>query len=102
MKRMLSLAVLAAALMSLAPAGDALAGGRHDRDRHHHHHHYYDRGYDHWGGRHHHHHYHRPPPPPPVYYHYYAPPPRPPATIIYRDYGRGPSLVLDVEIGRRR
>lgn len=99
MKRMLSLAALAAALMSLAPIGDALAGGRHDRDKHHHHYHYYDRGYDHRGGRH-YHHSHRPPPPPPVHYYYYAPPPRPPATIIYRDYGRGPSL--DVEIGRRR
>lgn len=99
MKRMLAFAALAAAMISLAPEGDALAGGRHDRDRHHHH--YYDRGYDHRGGRH-YHHYDRPPPPPPVHYYYYAPPPRPPATIIYRDHGRGPSLVLDVEIGRRR
>jgi opacity protein-like surface antigen len=99
MKRMLCLAALAAALISLAPMGDALAGGRHDRDRHHHH--YHDRGHDHRGGRH-YHLYDRPPPPPPVHYYYYAPPPRPPATIIYRDYGRGPSLVLDVEIGRRR
>ncbi|WP_133065376.1 hypothetical protein [Niveispirillum lacus] len=103
MKRMVALAALAAALMTMAPVGDAWAGGRHDRDRHpHHHHHYYgERGYDYRGGRnHHHHHYRRPPPP--VHYYYYAPPPRPPVTVIYRDYGYGPSLILDVEIGRRR
>ncbi|WP_298327328.1 hypothetical protein [Asticcacaulis sp.] len=82
MKTRMAMAALAAALLSLAPAMQALAGDhRHGRDRHHHHHHY-DRGYDRG----------------PRYdnYRYYRPPPRPSAIFIYRDYGYGPSLVLDV------
>lgn len=102
MKTRMTIAALAAALLSLAPAMQASAGDhRHGRDRHHHHHHY-DRGYDRGPRNYDYRYYRPPPPPPPVHYYYYAPPPRPPATVIYRDYGYGPSLVLDVEIGRRR
>lgn len=106
MKKALSLAAIAAAVVTLAPIDDAFAGDDHRRNRHHDR--YYDR--DHDRGRshhhHHHHHYHRPPPPPPVVYHYYAPPPRPPATVIYRDvyrdYPVGNSFMLNVQIDGRR
>jgi ABC-type Zn2+ transport system substrate-binding protein/surface adhesin len=105
MKKALSFAAIAAAVVSLAPIEEAFAGDDHRRDRHHQ---YHDR--DHDRGRHHHqHHYHRPPPPPPpVVYHYYAPPPppRPPATVIYRDvyrdYPTGNSFMLNVQIDGRR
>jgi hypothetical protein len=104
MKKALSFAAIAAALVSLAPIDEALAGDDHRRGRHHHHH--YDRDYDR-GRSYHHHHYRRsPPPPPPVVYHYYAPPPRPPATVIYRDvyrdYPTGNSFMLNVQIDGRR
>lgn len=100
MKKQLVATAVAAALLSLTPLTQASAGERwHDRDA---------RGYVDYGyyrpvppPYYHHHHYHRPPPPPVAYY-YYAPPPPPPPTIVYRDYGYGPSVVLNLPLGHRR
>lgn len=102
MKKSLVLAALAA-FSTLIPLGTAVAGDhRHGRGHDHHHHDYRGYGYD--RGRYYPPpYYYRPaPPPPPVYYYYYAPPPRPPGAIIYRDYGYGSSLNLELQLRDRR